>query len=194
MPQSASKKSKSPATKAKTPKKLPPHVKAEILRVAQSHDYDAAVLEALVQFAIAPPKPPKPLTLTQLKAAVYKHFEVKSTPALRKSGSFQMATDGMEDLNLAKKDAWEWLYREFVGVLPGEEYEEGKDCINGVNIFKYFFPWKVFGLDSQTSTDEDVKRSYRQLSKIYHPDNPETGDSRIFQRINQMYRSLVVEA
>ncbi|MGB7085091.1 MAG: hypothetical protein WBD47_06030, partial [Phormidesmis sp.] len=81
--------------------------------------------------------------MNQLKTAVFSHFEVKNTTALRKSSSFKMATDGMDKLNLRLKQSWEVLYRQFVGVLPGEASEVGDSCINGIDIFKYFQPWKV---------------------------------------------------
>ncbi|MCG9884191.1 MAG: DnaJ domain-containing protein [Cyanobacteria bacterium] len=140
------------------------------------------------------PSPPEPLSLKELKDEIYEKFSVKTTKALKASPAFQMAMDGMDTVNLAKRDGWEMLYRRFIGVLPEEENQTGPDCINGVNIFNYFRPWQVFGLDSKTAEDKDVKAAYYELSKIYHPDNAETGDSRIFQRLNQMYRSLVSEA
>jgi hypothetical protein len=138
--------------------------------------------------------PPEPLPLKDLKEAIYQHFSVKTTKALKASPAFQMAMDGMDAVNLAKREGWEVLYRKFIGILPEEKNQTGPDCINGINIFNYFRPWQVFGLDSKTAEDKDVKAAYYELSKIYHPDNAETGDSRIFQRLNQMYRSLVSEA
>ncbi len=110
---------------------------------------------------------------------------------MRCSGSFQMATDGMGKLNLRLKSTWEMLYRKFIGILPHEENEQGYGCINGINIFKYFKPWQVFDLDSKTVTKDDLKSSYRRLSKIYHPDNLETGNREIFERIELMYQSLI---
>lgn len=192
MPSSTRKTSRASSARSSLSNKLPPQIKAEIIRISISHSYDTAILEAFAKFVAANPKPPKPLSMDQLKQAVYKHFGVQSTPALKKLGSFQMATDGMENLNMAQKNTWERLYREFVGVLPGEEYEEGKDCINGVNIFKYFLPWKILGIEPTLDTDR-VKAAYRELAKIYHPDNLETGDSRIFQRLHVIYQSLIAE-
>ncbi|WP_071517913.1 J domain-containing protein [Geitlerinema sp. PCC 9228] len=130
------------------------------------------------------------LKLDELKKAIYNYFDVKNTEELRKSKHFQMATDGMEKLNLKKKESWEILYRKFIGILPNEQNEEGYGCINGIDIFKYSRPWQVFGLDPKTSSVEDVKRAYYKLSKIYHPDK-ETGDRAIFERLEKMYRSLV---
>jgi DnaJ-class molecular chaperone len=78
-------------------------------------------------------------------------------------------------------------------VLPHEAEEEGYGCINGIDIFKYFQPWQVFDLDPKTATKEDIKQAYYKLSKIYHPDVSGSGDDKIFERINTMYKSLVAE-
>lgn len=189
-------------------------IQDEILRIASSSSVDSETLEKFAYFVIenhrkkakvakaksstakkpSVDKAKKPLTLTQLKNEVYKYFDVKDTTELKRSGSFKMATDGMDELNLRVKEGWEILYRKFIGVLPGEENQKGYGCINGVNIFNYFMPWKVFGLDPQTATPDDVKQAYRNLSKTYHPDIPETGDAKIFDRINVMYKSISAEA
>ena len=80
----------------------------------------------------------KPLTLTQLKQAVYAYFEVSNTTELKKSSMFQMATRAFDNINLSQRESWEKIYREYVGILPEEDGETGKHCINGINIFKYF--------------------------------------------------------
>lgn len=174
----------------------------EISRLAEMHGVSTATLEEFAQFVIknhkkhgeskveSAPKKPKSLTLPQLKDAVYKHFSVRGTDELKQAGFFKMATSGMGKLDLSKKAGWECLYRKFVGILPGEDTETGYGCINGIDIFKYDFPWKAFGLDSQVATTEEIKSAYRQLSKIYHPDNRETGDARIFDRLTIFYKSL----
>lgn len=179
---------------------------AEISRIERENQIDQAILNDFAQFVIAnhrkkdpatkvvttkPAQKIKPLTLPQLKAAVYGYFGVSNTTDLKKSGSFQNATDGMGALNLARKDGWELIYRKLIGILPDEENETGYGCINGINIFKYFRPWQVFGLDRQTAKKEDVQLAYRNLSKLYHPDVQETGDAAIFDRLNSMYQSLL---
>jgi hypothetical protein len=181
--------------------KLNQRIRDEIARIAEIYDTDPKVLQAFAEFVIQnhkqkdkapakPSKPPKPLTLTQLKKAVYQYFEVKDTPELKRSGRFKMATDGMDELNFSVKETWEALYRKFVGILPGEDNQNGYGCINGINIFNYFQPWQVFGLDPKTATPEDIKKAYHNLSKIYHPDVPSTGDSQVFDRLNTMYKSI----
>ncbi|MBD2099002.1 molecular chaperone DnaJ [Trichocoleus sp. FACHB-591] len=142
---------------------------------------------------IKPPKV-KPLTLTQIKAAIFQNFSVKNTTELKKSGAFKMATDGMDDFNLSVKEDWEKLYRKFVGVLPGEENQQGYGCINGINIFNYFKPWQVFALDPKTATRKDIQNAYHKLSKVYHPDISKTGDAAIFDSLTIMYKSISAEA
>ncbi|MGI8932562.1 MAG: J domain-containing protein [Phormidesmis sp.] len=170
---------------------ISPGIEKRIQQLSQARGIDVQLLEEFALFVLKDGgEKVKPLSMNQLKTAVLKHFSAKDTAALRKSGSFKMATDGMDKLNLRLKSSWETLYREFVGVLPGEDAEIGNDCINGIDIFKYFRPWKVFGLEPQAASDKDIKLAYRQLSKQYHPDNPETGNARIFDRINTMYQSI----
>ncbi|MBF2078061.1 MAG: J domain-containing protein [Synechococcales cyanobacterium T60_A2020_003] len=194
--------------KAQKSTPLNSYLQNEIARLSEIHGVSTGVLEEFAQFVITNHKKKeptaqktatkaakvKPLTLVQLKAAIYEHFAVKDTTQLKKSGSFQMATDGIDDLNLGQKESWERLYRKFIGVLPGEENQQGYGCINGINVFNYFKPWQVFGLDPKTATIEDIKNAYYNLSKIYHPDNPKTGDASIFDCLTVMYKSISAEA
>lgn len=174
--------------------KIDVDLKNEAKIISKRFNIPVEILENFAKVAICRVKPPKALTITQLKKAVWKYFGVSSTDKLKKLESFQMATDGMEKLNLGTKKSWEILYRKFIDVLPNEEWEVGHGCINGINIFKYNLPWKTFGLDPKTSSEEEIKNAYRELSKIYHPDVPETGDATIFDRINLFYRTLTATA
>jgi hypothetical protein len=130
------------------------------------------------------------LGLSQLKMAVLKHFEAETITQMKQRSAYKLGTNGLK-LNLSKTESWEILYRKFIGILPGEEQEEGSDCINGINIFKYNYPWKAFGLDSKLATLDDVKSTYRNLSKIYHPDAGITGNRAVFERLTQFYNSLL---
>jgi hypothetical protein len=204
MPKAINKdKSKKPKTSKKpTPKptvNLNLYLQNEISRLADTHGLNQAVFEEFACFVIENHKKKnsstgtikvKPLTLTQLKEAIYQCFSVKNTTELKKSGAFKMATDGMDVLNLSVKDGWEKLYRKFIGVLPGEENQQGYGCVNGVNVFNYFKPWQVFDLNPQIATTKDIKNAYHKLSKIYHPDVPKTGDADIFDCLNVMYKSI----
>jgi DnaJ domain len=132
-----------------------------------------------------------PLSLDQLKQAIYKRFNVTSTPSLKKSKNFNMAIDGLGKISLTLKTTWETLYRKFIEILPTETNQQGTDCINGINIFQYFKPWEIFKLDPNTATTANIKTAYRDLCKIYHPDNSSTGNARIFDRLHIMYKSIL---
>jgi hypothetical protein len=193
----------SKSSKKQTSVKLNLELQNEIARLAEIHGLNNSIFEEFAHFVIknhknkdSSPKPlkVKPLTLAQIKSEIYKHFSVKDTTELKKSGAFKMATDGLNTLNLKVKDGWEKLYRKFIGILPGEENQQGYGCINGINVFNYFKPWQVFDLDPQTATTQDIKNAYYKLSKVYHPDVTKTGDAAIFECLNVMYKSINAEA
>lgn len=186
----------------------------QISHICEQYSIESRILEDFADFVIKnhhkkSPKPSltkskttattttvpkvKPLTLTQLKQAVYAYFEVSNTTELKKSSMFQMATRAFDNINLSQRESWEKIYREYVGILPEEDGETGKHCINGINIFKYFYPYRVFELDPKTATKEDIKNAYYRLSKIYHPDNQETGDAEVFDCLTVMYKSITTE-
>ena len=48
-------------------------------------------------------------------------------------------------------------------------------------------PFKVLGVSSQC-TQLELKKRYKELSKLYHPDIPETGDSAKFSEILEAYK------
>lgn len=173
-------------------------IQNEVSRLSEHYKVDSKILLEFSQFVIEnykkKDKKVKPLSMAELKKAVYGYFEVKNTTELKKSGSFKMATDGMESMNLGLKESWEVLYRKFIGILPGEDQEKGYGCINGIDIFKYFLPWRVFDLDPKSASKEDIKKAYHALSKTYHPDSSGTGDAKVFDRINTMYQSIGAEA
>lgn len=179
--------------------KIIARIEAEIQRLSLEYGYDESILQTFALFVLtkepAKSKAPKPekvkkLTLTQVKQAIYSHFGISDTKELKKSGAFQLASSGIGKVNLSTKEDWEQLYRKLIGILPGEENEAGYGCINGINIFKYDMPWKAFGLEPKVNSTEDIKASYRNLSKIYHPDNPDTGDAKVFARLTIFYKSL----
>lgn len=179
---------------------LTPKVQEEITKLSQKSQKSETFSKAqeltenydrILKTPSEKPSKIQPLKLQDLKEAIYKHFGVKNTDDLKKSERFKMATDGMDELNFSQKQTWEILYRKWIDILPNETNEQGYGCINGIDIFKYFRPWQVFNLDSKTATQDDIKTAFRQLSKIYHPDNQETGDRKIFERLTQMSNSLI---
>lgn len=54
-----------------------------------------------------------------------------------------------------------------------------------------FDPFEILGIDPQSSSAE-IKKAYRRLSLIYHPDK-ETGDEKKFMRITKAYAALTDE-
>lgn len=46
--------------------------------------------------------------------------------------------------------------------------------------------WEVLNV-SRTAGDQEIRSSYLQLAKKYHPDNTETGDDKIFVNIQKAY-------
>ncbi|NEO84395.1 MAG: J domain-containing protein [Spirulina sp. SIO3F2] len=139
----------------------------------------------------APARPQaRPLSLKELKQALYQKFDVTNTVELRKDGCFRGLSHGLGKFDFRFKATWKTLYRELVGILPDEYNQQGYGCINGINIFNYFRPWQVFEIDPKTTTLAEIRHAYHRLAKIYHPDNPETGDREMFERIEIMYRSI----
>ena len=114
---------------------FPAAIQDEIARISEKNGVSAGTLENFAKFVILQVKPPKPLSMTKLKQAVYKYFGVGSTETLKKSSEYKMSTDGLGKLNFGRKASWELLYREFIGVLPHEDGEAGYGCINGIDIF-----------------------------------------------------------
>lgn len=49
--------------------------------------------------------------------------------------------------------------------------------------------YEVLGV-SKTATDEEIKRAFRKLAKMYHPDNKQTGDEAKFKEIGEAYAIL----
>jgi hypothetical protein len=178
--------------------------KQKILELTEQYNIDSVPLEQPVQSNAAThqlksSRPKPPLTLLQLQESICDYFKVKDTAELlERCGSFKLATDGMDNLKLSdeeidentRKESWKLLYRKLIGILPEEENQQGYGCIGGIDIFAYFKPWRVFQLEAKTASRSEIKAAYYRLSKIYHPDVPNTGDANIFDRLTVMYKSI----
>lgn len=179
-------------------------IQAEITRLAARENIDKSLLEGFARFVVAnhkkkepkaPKEPkqaipakPKPLTLTQLKSAVFKHFGCADVKALRANKDFQMAMAG-EDLVLKSRADWLKLFRQWIGVPEDERSLTGPTTINGIDVLENFRPWIAFGLDSKTASVDDVNEVFRSLVKIHHPDHG--GDPRVFQQLQVMRDTLL---
>lgn len=142
------------------------------------------------------------LSVGQLRKSIADYFNEKDANDLPNNVMYQMGSRRIKELwqdkNPGKKwdlnnpDVLETMYRKYVDILPKERNSTGPTSINGIDVKKYFRPYEVFGLDPKTATKEDKKRAYRKLAQKYHPDNQETGDRDMFERIENMYKSITV--
>lgn len=165
-----------------------PAVQQRIAALLATGPPDAAALLAFAEFIHGKPFPEPVLTLPQLKSEVCRVFGCSNPTELRKSKEFQLAMAG-RSLALKKKDDWQKLYREWVGVPQAERDRSGATCIEGIDVLENFRPWHVFRLNPDTATAEDIKEAFRRLAKEHHPDVG--GDPRVMERLQKMRDSLL---
>ena len=131
-------------------------------------------------------------TTQEMRSAVFKVFEVKSTAALLANPDFRDSTAGDPARTFKGKNAneeWRQVYRAFVGVPKDERnLKEGGSVINGINILKNFRPWHVFQLDPKTAKKADIDKAFRKLAMKHHPDAG--GDRKVFEKLVAMKNSL----
>jgi hypothetical protein len=134
----------------------------------------------------------KPMTIREMRSAVFKSFNVKSTAALMANKNFQQSVVGDKPRTLKGKNAeeeWRQLYRRFVSVPRDERgLKDGGSVINGVDILKNFRPWVAFGLDPKKATKADVDKAFRKLAMKHHPDAG--GDRKVFEKLVSMKNSV----
>jgi len=134
----------------------------------------------------------KPMTIREMRSAVFKSFNVKSTAALMANKNFQQSVVGDNPRALKGKNAeeeWRQLYRRFVAVPRDERgLKDGGSVINGVDILKNFRPWVAFGLDPKKATKADVDKAFRKLAMKHHPDAG--GDRKVFEKLVSMKNSV----
>jgi hypothetical protein len=130
----------------------------------------------------------KPLSMAEAKEHVLNYFDCKSASDLRKNKNFMLSMTG-EDFSLKTKEDWLKLYRKFIGVPKDERDGHGPSFVNGIDVLENFRPWHVFGLDPETAKIDDVKRAFRELAKVHHPDAG--GDPRVFERLQKMRDSVI---
>lgn len=174
-------------------------IQSKIQELVDRYGYDEQVLVDFANFVElnlqnrrkpqkSKQKASPPLKINELKSAVCEAFKCESYTQLKKNEAFKLATVG-RSLDFRTKESWLLLYREWVGVPENEQHEEGETVINGIDVLKNFRPWQVFGLDAQEATVEDIKNSFRRLSKTYHPDVG--GNREVFEKLKKMRDSLL---
>lgn len=117
------------------------------------------------------------MKLKELKQIVYTQFKVIDTVELKKQDVFKTVLSSLPNKKLTYKETWEGIISKL-------------KIIQGSSVVTLFQPWIVFSLDPQTATKQDIKKAFYRLSKVYHPDNKETGDAHVFSRLEVMYRSI----
>lgn len=140
------------------------------------------------QFAEPSVSKPKKVTMAKMKKEVLAKFGCESVTELRKNRTFEIAFAG-EKVSLRSSEDWRIQYRKWVAVPEDERNQSGETCINGIDVLENFRPWHIFGLDSKTATEGDIKGSFRDLAKKHHPDVG--GDARVFERLQKMRDSLL---
>lgn len=134
----------------------------------------------------------KPMTVSEMRSAVFKTFNVKSIAALQANKNFQQSVVGDESRTFKGKNAeeeWRQLYRRFVAVPRDERgLKEGGSVINGIDILKNFRPWVVFQLDPKTAKKADIDKAFRKLAMKHHPDAG--GNREVFEKLVSMKNSL----
>ena len=128
------------------------------------------------------------IKMSTMKKEVLAKFGCKTVTQLRKNKTFEMAFEG-EKVNLKSTTDWRRQYRKWIAVPEDERNQEGPTCINGIDVLENFRPWHIFGLNSSTATEDEIKASFRDLAKRYHPDVG--GDNRVFERLQKMRDSLL---
>lgn len=134
----------------------------------------------------------KPMTVPEMRSAVFKTFNVRSIAALQANKNFQQSVAGDEPRTFKGKNAeeeWRQLYRRFVAVPRDERgLKEGGSVINGIDILKNFRPWVVFQLDPKTAKKADIDKAFRKLAMKHHPDAG--GNREVFEKLVSMKNSL----
>ncbi len=163
-------------------------VRSKIRQIASAHQYDEQILLELAEYVNGGPFKQAELSMAELKDAVVKAFRCKSYEELKKNENFKLYIADAK-LKLNTKDTWQKLYREWVALPESEQNAIGSNCINGIDIFRNFRPWEVFGLNPENATADDIKASFRKLSLQHHPD--QGGDAKVFDRLKHMRDSLL---
>ncbi len=89
---------------------------------------------------------------------------------------------------ITKNSQYDDYYQESDNDYYEESYENKKGGTVNSNLMKNYY--NQLGI-SESHTNEEIKKAYRQLSKEYHPDkNKEKSAQMLFQNINKAYEAI----
>ena len=175
---------------ARTRKKRPNvnQVRAMIRELAKDHKYDEKILFDFAKFINGGEYKPVEPSMKGLKDAVISAFDCSSYQELKKNSSFKLFVQEHK-LRMTSKAAWLKVYRKFVGLPESERNAISSTSINGVDVLRNFLPWKVFDLDPESATADQIKAAFNQLAKQHHPDHG--GNAEVFEQLKIMRDSLL---
>jgi preprotein translocase subunit Sec63 len=163
-------------------------VRAKIRELNQKYQYDEQVLLNFAEFINDGKFEVVEPSMQELKDAVIAAFSCSSYKELQKNSNFKLFVQE-HTLKMTTKEAWLKVYRKFVGLPESERNSIGITSINGVDVLRNFLPWKVFDLDPQIATVDDIKSAFNKLAKEYHPDHG--GNADVFEQLKIMRDSLL---
>lgn len=163
-------------------------VRTKIRELAKEHQCDEQILFSFAEFVNGGAFKAVEPSMQELKDAVIAGFNCSSYNELKKNGSFQLFIKD-HNLKMNNKEAWLKVYRKFVGLPDSERDAIGSTSINGVDVLRNFLPWKVFDLNPDTATAQDIKTAFNTLAKEHHPDH--NGNPAVFEQLKVMRDSLL---
>merc|ERR1711971_1158181 len=111
-----------------------------------------------------------------------------------KSSSYAIACE-QKALRLSEKNPWKQTRRKVAGCLILVGWCLMAYVIYQVSQFDYelanFDPYEILGVSYNTPAKE-IKKKYREMSLIYHPDKP-TGNEKLFMKLTKAYDALTDE-
>lgn len=114
----------------------------------------------------------------ELKQAVLSYFEVSNTKEFKID--FGWALDTLKCKDLRTKAAWAALYREYIGIIPGDD--------TSVETGEGFYPWAWFSLDPRVSTKDDIVVAFNREFRNFN------GRPEVQSRLVLGFRSLLAAA
>ncbi len=188
---SKKKSSSKPKSKSATTRRKAPNinqVRAQIRQLAKQHGYDEQILLSFAEFVHGGKFKEVEPSMNEMKEAVIAAFNCSSYQELKNETAFALFIQDQK-LKMNSKASWLKAYRKFVGLPNSEHNAIGDTCINGVDVLRNFLPWKVFNLDPDKATADDIKTAFNTLAMQHHPDKG--GNSAVFEELKAMRDTLL---